>query len=71
MSRPRAWQSRAEEKRLLPQLDEPRDTEGPACAYVCACVSRDAGTCVRLRFGLATEEGERCTCLCHQWPDEG
>lgn len=44
--------------------------------YGCACVSRDARTCSRLRYGYYYEEdhsedhGEYCECLCHEWDDD-
>jgi hypothetical protein len=50
-----------------------RDEEGPRDSYGCACVSRDARTCVIVRCGYRedmTGQDERCECLCHQWSDD-
>ena len=50
-----------------------RDQEGPRGTYGCACVSREARTCLIVRYGYResmTGSDERCECLCHQWDDD-
>ena len=52
----------------------PTNTEGPAGTYGCACPSRDARTCVEMRYGsygrTPIDPDEGCTCLCHQWDED-
>lgn len=53
---------------------EQRDTEGPRGTYGCACKSRDAAECHRMRYGIVAGDvshgAEECYCLCHQWSDD-
>lgn len=54
-------------------VNEGTDTTGPRGTYGCACVSRDARTCLIVRYGYRenmTRLDERCECLCHQWSDD-
>ena len=79
MSRPRLRLifniERNKHRRAMAAPAEPRDAEGPAGTYGCACVSRDAAECLRSRYGIvagdASHGDEECCCMCHQWPDEG
>ena len=46
---------------------------GPRGTYGCACVSREARTCLIVRYGYResmTGSDERCECMCHQWDDD-
>lgn len=47
---------------------DPKNTSGPRGTYGCACVSRDASWCAKLRLGGDIDE--QCECLCHQWRDD-
>lgn len=51
-------------------VDEATDTEGPQGTYGCACQSRDARECMRMRYGFVGHSSERCECMCHQWGDD-
>jgi hypothetical protein len=47
------------------------DQHGPLGTYGCACQSRDAHTCILLRYGCdCGDPSERCECVCHQWSDD-
>ncbi len=74
MTSPRHYAAAREAKRLLPLVDEPRDTEGPAGTYGCACASSSARLCTLLRYGRDIDDREQhdddCECLCHQWRDD-
>lgn len=59
---------RNKHRRLMATAPAPRDAEGPAGTTGCACTHRDATCCAEDRYGR--ESGERCQCVCHQWPDE-
>ena len=55
------------------QTGEAANTEGPRGTYGCACVSREARTCLIVRYGYResmTGSDERCECMCHQWDDD-
>lgn len=49
--------------------NEGTDAEGPRGTYGCACKSRDAAECHRLRYGIVAGDvshgAEECYCLCH------
>lgn len=51
-----------------------RDQAGTRGTYGCACKSRDAAECHRMRYGIvagdASHGAEECYCLCHQWSDD-
>ncbi len=54
------------------RLGPERDQEGPRGTYGCACVSREARTCLIVRYGYResmTGSDERCECMYHQWDD--
>lgn len=51
-------------------MSKPNTNEwGPAVTFSCACVSRDAHACMRLRYDTDTAD-EECECPCHTWADE-
>ena len=55
------------------RLGPERDQDGPRGTYGCACVSREARTCLIVRYGYResmTGSDERCECMCHQWDDD-
>lgn len=60
--------------RRVGRLEPERDQEGPRGTYGCACKSRDAAECHRVRYGIVAGDvshgAEECYCLCHQWDDE-
>lgn len=59
--------------RPVERLSPERDQEGPRGTYGCACVSREARTCLIVRYGYResmTGSDERCECMCHQWDDD-
>ena len=48
-----------------------RDQDGPRGTYGCACVSRDARECIRMRYRCHFDNvHEECECLCHHWSDD-
>ena len=54
-------------------VEEATNTSGPRGTYGCACVSREARTCLIVRYGYResmTGSDERCECMCHQWDDD-
>lgn len=61
-------------ERGVGRLEPERDQAGPRGTYGCACKSRDAAECHRMRYGIVAGDvshgAEECYCLCHQWSDD-
>ena len=61
-------------ERGVGRLGPERDQSGPRGTYGCACKSRDAAECHRMRYGIVAGDvshgAEECYCLCHQWSDD-